>query len=194
MKSADSHRRNFCGIVLAGGMSRSMGTDKASLTLNGRTFLEIQIRKLQLLGAADIIVSGKICALPGTRYVLDQSPGLGPLGGLVSCFPSTKEKYALVISVDVPLISAASLESLLDAHFRGNYDATILSREDGIEPLIAVYNTDTAGLIRELTDNKKLAMKAYIDRLHYQLFPFKGDPRELLNCNSPGDLSALFSI
>ena len=41
-----------------------MGVDKAELTLNGRTFLEIQARKLQLLGAADIIISGKASDLP----------------------------------------------------------------------------------------------------------------------------------
>ena len=87
-----------------------------------------------------------------------------------------------------------TLKGLLEAHFRSEYEATILSHEDRMEPLIAVYSTDTVSLIRELTDNKKLAMKAYIERLHYQLYPFCGDPRELINCNSPRDLAALFPV
>ena len=57
--------------------------------------------------------------------------------------------------------------------------------------MIAVYSTYTAGLIKELTGSKKLSMKAYIERLHCQLYPFCGDPRELINCNSPEDLSGL---
>ncbi len=191
MSETNSGRKEFCGIVLAGGRSLRMGTDKADLTLGGNTFLEIQVRKLHSLGAADVLISGKQAALPGTRCVPDRTPGLGPLGGLLSCFPAISQEYALVLGVDVPLISVSTLEDLLKAHSGGDYDATILSFEGRIEPLIAVYSTKTAGLIKELTDNDKLAMKAYIERLHCQYYPFCGDPEELLNCNSPQDLSGL---
>ena len=192
-KAARSDNHEFCGIVLAGGKSRRMGTDKSELTLNGRTFLEIQIQKLQLLGAADIIISGRTSPLPGTRSVMDQHPGLGPLGGLCSTFPSITQRCALVLSVDTPLISVSTLKSMLETHFRGSSDATLLDHEGMVEPLTAVYNTDTVNLLKELTENGKLAMKAYIDRLHYQLFNFEGGPEELLNCNSPQDFSMLLS-
>ena len=191
MKVTGTGNKNFCGIILAGGRSRRMGVDKAELTLNGRTFLEIQARKLQLLGAADIIISGKASDLPGTRSVMDLYPGCGPLGGLYSCFVSASQTCALVLSVDVPLISSSTLEELLETHFRKDYDATILTRDGRIEPLIAVYNTGTACLLAELIENKKLAMKAYIERLHYRLYSHNGSPGELLNCNFPEDLAAL---
>ena len=191
MSAIETGNKDFCGIILAGGKSRRMGVDKAGLTLDGRTFLEIQVRKLQLLGAADIMISGKASVLPDTRSVMDLYPDCGPLGGLYSCFVSTVHKCALVLSVDVPLISPATLEDLLDTHFRGGHDATILARDGRIEPLIAVYNTDTASLLSELIENKKLAVRAYIDRLHYRLYSYKGSPSELLNCNSPEDLAAL---
>lgn len=191
MMSIMTDNNAFCGIILAGGKSRRMGTDKAGLTLNGMTFLEIQVRKLQFLGAADIIISGKPSAFPGTRSVMDLYPDCGPLGGLCSSFPTIPQRCALVLSVDIPLISVPTLKDLLETHLRGDHDATILAREGRIEPLIAVYNTDTAGILRELVDSKKLAMMAYIDRLHYQLYSYNGSPEELLNCNSPEDLSVL---
>ena len=191
MRATETGIKNFCGIILAGGKSRRMGADKAELTLDGRTFLEIQVRKLQLLGAADIIISGKASDLPGTRSAMDIYAGCGPLGGLYSCFVSASQMYALVLSVDVPLISLSTLGKLLETHFRDNFDATILTRDGRIEPLIAVYNTDTAGLLAELIENKKLAVRAYIDRLHHQLYSYNGSPDELLNCNYPEDLAAL---
>ena len=191
MKVTGTGNNNFCGIILAGGKSRRMGADKAEISLDGMTFLEIQVRKLQLLGAADIIISGKASNLPGTRSVMDIYPGCGPLGGLYSCFLSSSQTCALVLSVDVPLISSSTLEELLETHFRDDYDATILIRNGRIEPLIAVYNTDTAGLLAELIENKKLAVRAYIDRLHYRLYSHNGSPDELLNCNFPEDLAAL---
>lgn len=191
MKITETGNKKFCGIILAGGKSRRMGVDKAELTLDGMTFLEIQVRKLQLLGAADIMISGKTTGLPGTRSVMDIYPGCGPLGGLYSCFVSASQTCALVLSVDVPLISPSTLEELLETHFRDNYDATILARNGRIEPLIAVYNTDTAGLLAELIENRKLAVRAYIDRLHYRLYSYNGSPAELFNCNFPEDLAAL---
>ena len=191
MKMTGTGNKNFCGIILAGGKSSRMGVDKAELTLKGKTFLEIQVRKLQLLGAADIMISGKASDIPCTRSVMDIYPGCGPLGGLYSCFVSTSQTYALVLSVDVPLISSSTLEKLLETHFGGGYDATILARDGRIEPLIAVYNTDNTGLLAELIENKKLAVRAYIDRIHYQLYTHNGSPNELFNCNFPEDLAAL---
>lgn len=182
---------DFSGIVLAGGRSTRMGTDKADLLIDGRTFLENQVRKLQYLGAGEILISGRTASLPGTRSVPDLVPGLGPLGGLCSCFPTCGSASALVISVDVPLLSVSTLEELLRTHQRGGFDATILSHDGRIQPLIAVYETDTFPLLQELTESRRLAMRAYIERLRYQLFGFSGDPEELLNCNRPEDLARL---
>ena len=172
MRQIDSDKPDFCGIVLAGGRSSRMGTDKADLTLNGKTFLETQVRKLRDLGAGEILISGR-------------------LGGLCSCFPTCGYASALVISVDVPLLSVSTLEELLRTHQRGGFDATILSHNGRIQPLIAVYETDTFPLLQELTESRRLAMRAYIERLRYQLFGFSGDPEELLNCNRPEDLILL---
>ena len=49
---------NISGVVLAGGFSSRMGTDKSRLKIGGMALLEIQIRKLQRLGIQDIMVSG----------------------------------------------------------------------------------------------------------------------------------------
>ena len=71
MRQKDSDKPGFCGIVLAGGRSTRMGTDKADLLIDGRTFLETQVRKLRHLGAGEILISGRSSSLPGTRSVPD---------------------------------------------------------------------------------------------------------------------------
>ena len=49
----------FDGIVLAGGKSKRMGTDKSEIILDGKSFLQIQTEKLRDLGASRVYVSGK---------------------------------------------------------------------------------------------------------------------------------------
>ncbi len=199
----------FSGIVLAGGKSSRMKTDKAGLLLNGKTLLEIQVEKLTTLGCDDVIVSGKV--LPADNILIssdsqqpvdaDQTatihpvsdiiPDLGPMGGLYSCFPECNHSCAIVMSVDVPLLSKETLQQLLNAHFDKNPDATILSYSGRPEPLIGVYNTAHSALCKELIDNKKLAIRALLERLDCQYYDFHGDPNELLNCNSPEDYAQI---
>lgn len=197
----------ICGIILAGGKSTRMGTDKADLVLNGKTFLEIQAEKLRHIGISDICLSGYSAPLPYTRCVADIRPGLGPLGGICSCFISCSCRYALVLSVDTPLISEDSLKDLLCKHLNAECDATILTCDGKMEPLIAVYNTDTVSILKELLAesknsappfdpalrqcHKKLSVRAFLRRLNCQFHEFQGDKKELLNCNTYGDYLSL---
>ena len=178
----------FSGIILAGGKSTRMGTDKSLLTVNGKTFLQIQAEKLLELGASEVIISGKSSPFSYAKGVMDVIPDMGPLGGLYSCFLDSASRDALVLSVDVPLISIETLNDVLSQYFSGEHDATILSHNGHIEPLIAVYRTDRTALLKNLLDQKKLAVRAFLDRLDCQYYEFHGDEKELLNCNTIDDL------
>jgi len=61
----------FSLIILAGGESRRMGSDKAMLMLNGRIFLDTLIDKGKEAGFGEIIISGHTCAYPAAKIVLD---------------------------------------------------------------------------------------------------------------------------
>lgn len=86
--------RRHCGetvrvdaIVLAGGASRRMGTDKTRIMVGGRTLLDRSIDALRRAGAEQIVVvsrDGDAAGLPdGVVAVSDSSPGSGPLGGII---------------------------------------------------------------------------------------------------------------
>ncbi len=74
-------------IVLAGGASRRMGTDKTRIVLDGRTLLQRSVDALRLAGAVRIVVvsrHGDPTALAhGVVAVADSFPGSGPLGGII---------------------------------------------------------------------------------------------------------------
>ena len=182
----------FDGIVLVGGKSKRMGMDKSEIVLDGKSFLQIQADKLKAIGAENVFISGKSSTISYVGNVMDIIPDMGPLGGLYSCFLECKSPAALVLSVDVPLISSETLTGLLNKHFSEDHDATLLSHDGRIEPLIAVYKTDTTDILKELLAEKKLAVRAFLDRLSCQHYIFDGSAKELINCNSQDDLQLIY--
>ena len=104
---------NVSGVVLAGGFSRRMGTDKAELKLGDLTLLEIQVRKLREIGIEDIMVSGYSRPVEGTRLIGDIYPHRGPMSGIHACLKAAKNPACLVVSVDVPLFPKEWLEKLI---------------------------------------------------------------------------------
>lgn len=106
----------WIGLVLAGGASSRMGTDKALLELRGRTLLDRAIAVLEAAGAERVIVSGD---RPGYDAVPDLKPGLGPLGGLASVLAARGEllrgRLLLALPVDVPALDARAVQTLLHA-------------------------------------------------------------------------------
>lgn len=184
--------RPFSGIVLAGGMSRRMGTPKADLLLLGTAFLHRQVAKLQSLGIEDIMLSGAACPeLPGTRRIEDQYPNRGPLGGLHACLSAARHTQALVVTVDTPLVPPNALVHLKRAHSTG---ITVLQHGEKMEPLIAVYDSTVAQAIEPLIREGGAPVLRLLDRVSWRHFHYTGPEELFLNCNTPNDFARLVSL
>lgn len=104
--------KQIAGVVLAGGLSTRMGTDKSQLIYQGETLLENAKRTLESSCAGQILVSGG--DLPGA--VEDKIPQLGPLGGIYSILSLpgiNKFDGFLFITVDMPNVNASMLDRLV---------------------------------------------------------------------------------
>jgi len=175
---------NISGIVLAGGFSRRMGTDKAELTLGGLTLLELQVRKLRQIGITDIMVSGCRKLMDGTRAIEDIYPHKGPMSGIHACLKAAKTEACLVVSVDVPLFPAEWLDRLIQAH---DGPVTMLCYGNEVEPLLAVYDTQLASRAEELILSGNWSVRSLFAGLEVKKLEYTGDPDFLLNCNTPED-------
>ena len=72
---------SFSALILAGGQSRRMGQDKAELRLGKLSLLQHMQQLAQQAGASQILLSRN---QPGTTYIQDLRPGLGPLAGIAA--------------------------------------------------------------------------------------------------------------
>lgn len=160
------------GVILAGGASRRMGQDKATIDLNGATFLTQAISLLETVGAASIVVLGRPDLPHG---VPDRAPLSGPATALVDYLSTMPDgSRHLVLPVDMPALSTAALSRLLMqqdwACFEGHMLPMLAIGGDKPEP--------TPRRLRDLLNMKKASC----------LSIRQADRHGFVNLNTPDEL------
>ena len=188
---------SIAGVVLAGGESRRMGRDKATLPVPGGTTTMVE-------HLADII--GRRCepvfvmaaqgqplpALEAARIMRDESRSQGPLpatGRGLHAAAEAGARLAFVCAVDMPLVTADLIDQLVRLAVETN--AEVVSPWDGRSHfLAAVYRTDLADRIDRLVAAGERRMSALIDASDAQQIVLS-DSRPLTNVNTTADLQTL---
>jgi molybdenum cofactor guanylyltransferase len=125
------------GAVLAGGASRRMGRDKATLVVGG-----VELASLALAAAArvaDPVVLVAPEGHPARRLAAAPvaDPGRGPLAALAAALAALAADHVLVLAGDHPGLRVELLAHLVA--LRGRAEAVVCRRGDRLEPLVAVY-------------------------------------------------------
>ncbi|MGI9647625.1 MAG: molybdenum cofactor guanylyltransferase [Acidimicrobiia bacterium] len=119
------------GVVLAGGASRRMGSDKAMVEVAGRSMLE-RVAAATSDVADQVVVAGRDGNLSGFRGIPDQVDGpVGPLAGLSAALAEAELIGAgavLLVAVDQPFVRRATLQCLID-EFDGR---AVVPESDGV--------------------------------------------------------------
>ena len=108
------------GIVLAGGRSTRMGSDKASLVLDGRTLLQRTVDVLAAVATEIVVVRAAgqrlpaLSAGPPITVVEDPLDGEGPLIGIAAGLRAMSSEVALVVACDMPFLRPELLRMLVD--------------------------------------------------------------------------------
>ncbi len=110
--SAWPDMEQIIGVVLAGGRSSRMGTDKSSLRWQGQRLLDYMIKLLLASGVDRVLVSGNIA---GYDCIPDDQPASGPgraLSAVLNHLPA--HNWVLVTPVDMPLLTVELLRRLVN--------------------------------------------------------------------------------
>jgi len=147
MNRKEKKYSDTAGIILAGGQSRRMGTDKALLKIGNSSVIERVVSALQpcvsqLCVAATTDRSYDFLQLPIAE---DSFPGQGPLSGLYAGMSSLDAQWYVLSACDLPFASTRLLEIMLErVHIRAQEDEpvqVILPTHEGRHhPLYAVYH------------------------------------------------------
>lgn len=128
-------------VILAGGKSLRMGTNKAYLNWHDMRFIDVLVEKGKRLGFGEILLSGTREKIEGCRNIPDLLPGRGPLGGMYSCLLASSFDNAFLIPVDCPGISIKTIAALVETHINQKNEITLLQHGNRLEPLIGMYAT-----------------------------------------------------
>ncbi|MCF3649831.1 molybdenum cofactor guanylyltransferase [Synoicihabitans lomoniglobus] len=186
---------DFSAVVLAGGHSRRMGTDKAALRhpRDGQSLLQHQLGLLASLEPVECFVSARhdqtLPTLTAPPPRIDDDGTAGPLGGIVGTFAQATTAHLLVIAVDLPFLDAATLQRL-----RGACTATtgaIARSPHGIEPLVAIYPRIAIDPLRHALHAQQLGLQRLLQAPalapHFHLVEC-ADATVFRNWNAPDDL------
>lgn len=101
------------GFVLAGGQSSRMGRDKALTELAGQPLVTRALGILREAGLSAVIAGARSPLAAYAPVVEDAAAGYGPLGGICAALASTHARWAVFLSVDMPLLPASLVAYLL---------------------------------------------------------------------------------
>ena len=188
-------KKHITGIILAGGKSSRMGQDKAFLKRNGKTFIEHSIEAIKPLVSEVIIVSDNAdCEMFNLKCVNDVIKNSGPLAGIYSGLINSKTDYNLVISCDIPLITADVLKKLI-INDEPDIDIKQIVSSGKPMPLIALYKKHCETVFYELLINDERRLHVALNQCKVKNIEL--NPKsELLttNINTPEELKKIYHV
>ena len=181
-------------VLLAGGESRRMGKDKATLLFRGKPLWEIQLELLRKTEPAEIFVSARtdpVWRPADVQFVADEAPSRGPLSGIAASLAKVRTKHLLALAIDTPFVTEEYLKSLCSQiePRRG----VIPKIEDRFEPLAAIYPQEALANFRGALSGTDFSMQTVARCLAAQgklrVVPVTSQERNLFrNLNEPEDI------
>lgn len=195
----------IAAIILAGGRSTRMGSDKALLIVDGEPLLRRTCQMALLCTSEVYVVTPWVdryqAILPfGCRLVpevaLTQTATHGPLLGFAQGLVPVQSEWVLLLACDLPCLEAAVLQRWL-AQLRlaePQEIALLPNSKQGWEPLCGFYRTSCrASLERAIAQGCRSFQRWLAGEPVRELQLEAGDRTVLFNCNTPEDLAQVQS-
>ena len=155
---------SLLGIVMCGGKSSRMGTDKGLLLKDGQTWAEVAYSKISGL---NLPVKISINAQQTEPYqnifikeilVVDNIDIPGPLAGLLSMYKKFTNEDFLLLACDMTDIKTSTLQHLIDIYEEkeAEYDFFVFTNDEEYEPLLGIYSKNGLQKIMQLYKENKL--------------------------------------
>lgn len=191
---------DITGIILAGGKSSRMGVNKSFLKIGEITIIERISNLMKSIFLQNIIITNSPSeyAFTGLPIREDIYKSKGPLAGIHSGLVHSTTEKILVISCDVPLMTAEMINYIVD--YKSNKPVKFCEAAGYHQPLVGVYSKSLISDIEKLLRNEQITDKSFhqflknvdVEIIYPNKLEFYKD-EIFLNVNTPQDYKVVFS-
>ena len=186
----DENRPSVQGLVLAGGKSVRMGTDKGLLDYFGKSQREYSIEMLERLNLKTFLSVRKEQNIDQKNVIEDVFLGLGPFGAICSAFQYNPNVAWIVLATDLPFVDEKLIRRLLEKRDPGKVATAIKGKGKKFpEPLITIWEPKAYPIMLQfLAKGVSCPRKVLIntDVLHVEV-----EDDFIQNVNTPEEFSAV---
>lgn len=192
------------GVVLCGGQSTRMGTDKGLLKLHASTWAQTAIDKLNSFHLPVVISVNKkqyegYASVFSPQLLIIDSELLqmhGPLSGVLSVHFRYPQEDLLVLACDMPLMETDLIKELLDRYkSQPTTEAFIYTNDSEPEPLLGIYKATGLAHIHHLYKSNQLpkhSMKYMLEHISTSSAALPDDKKKCFrNFNAHAELNGL---
>ncbi|KGP79455.1 hypothetical protein P364_0124090 [Paenibacillus sp. MAEPY2] len=159
----------WTGIILAGGLSRRMGSNKALLEWNGSSVLEQVIQAMTPAVNRIIVSSGNnTTAYNALPYdcVQDDYPGKGPLAGLHAALEASETDWNLVCACDMPLLELSFFKGMKRLTESSQEHHAIVPRlAERVHPLAGAYHKRVLPELEQRLIGDRLRVTEWLEKM-----------------------------
>ncbi|MFZ2300834.1 MAG: molybdenum cofactor guanylyltransferase [Gallionella sp.] len=180
-------------IVMAGGDSSRMGTDKASILLDGKTLMQSVIATMQQLFPQVIVSVRQPRVGIDLPQICDEVPDGGPLAGLTASLGKVNTPWAFMVACDMPFVVPQVVE-LLAGH-RAQHQAVVPVVHGHPQPLAAFYAASCLAPLRASLAAQQKGLRGVLQQLDVRYVDetemMQADPhlRSFFDLDTPEDVA-----
>ncbi len=184
-------------IIMAGGDSRRMGTDKANLLLEGQTLLQGVISAMQPLFSSVIVSTRQPRPDIDQRQICDGQHNGGPLAGLVASLDAISTPWGFAVACDMPFVAPGLIRLLANCR---SAQAVVPVVNGHPQPLTAFYTTGCVTVMRKCLAAQQKSLRVVLQQLQVRYVPetelLDADPglRSFFDLDTPQDFATALNI
>ncbi|MDD2732767.1 MAG: formate dehydrogenase accessory sulfurtransferase FdhD [Desulfuromonadaceae bacterium] len=187
------------GVILAGGASRRMGSNKALLEVDGNSIISRIYRTLAGMFHEVIVVTNSPLDyefLP-CRKVPDIYSNFGSIAGLHSALTHSRTAHSFVTACDMPFLDQSIIRYLCHLRLEEGCEAVIPYSKGGQEPLHAVYSSACKDVFEQAILEGERKVVDILKRINIREVTYDevrsigGQSASFLNVNTPEEYEGI---
>ena len=178
--------------ILIGGQSQRFGSQKWKVQIDGKPVLDHLWKKCSDFGSRWVVGKDQPIELD-KPFIVDKLILRAPFNGLYTALHHTQSEWNLILSCDLPLLTATVIEQLWRKKHNNSY-GVIPKTKKGLEPLAGFYNRRLISLLNSKLDNEDFSLQSLIENENFTIVTMDSDKDAFFNMNTPDDYETVVSL